>query len=116
MKDEALGERFICRSEALQERGTGVHFDLPWLGEIAPAFVVRYNGRVHAYLNRCAHVPVRLDWEQGEFFDFSRLYLVCATHGALYAPDSGHCLGGRCNGKSLQALKVVERDGAVYLI
>ena len=116
MSDEAQMERFICHSSELQESGTGVSFELPWRGEAAPAFVVRYNGRVHAYLNRCAHVPVRLDWERGEFFDFSRLYLVCATHGALYAPDSGHCLGGRCNGKSLQALEVVERDGAVYLI
>lgn len=110
-----IGERLICRSEALQERGAGVGFEVSWLGETVPAFVIRYNGKVHAYLNRCAHVPVRLDWQQGEFYDHSRLYLVCATHGALYAPDSGRCLGGRCNGKHLTVLDVVERDGAVYL-
>lgn len=108
-------ERLICRSEDLQERGAGVRFELLWLGAAAPAFAVRYNGRVYAYLNRCAHVPVQLDWQPGEFFDHSQLYLICATHGALYAPDSGRCLGGRCNGKGLQALDVIERDGAVYL-
>jgi nitrite reductase/ring-hydroxylating ferredoxin subunit len=42
--------------------------------------------------------------------------LICATHGALYAPDSGRCLGGRCNGKGLEAVAVVEHDGQVLLI
>ena len=27
------------------------------------------DGVVRAYLNRCAHVPVELDWVEGEFFD-----------------------------------------------
>ena len=31
------------------------------------AFFVRYQDRVHGYLNRCAHVGVELDWE-GSFF------------------------------------------------
>ncbi|HWU84336.1 MAG TPA: Rieske 2Fe-2S domain-containing protein [Rhodocyclaceae bacterium] len=116
MSAPAPTERFICSSEALPERGDGVTFEVPWHGQSAPAFAIRYNGRVHAYLNRCAHAPVRLDWDSGGFFDHSRLYLLCATHGALYAPDSGQCLGGRCNGKGLQALQVTERDGAVYLL
>ena len=66
--------------------------------------------------DRCGHVPVELDWQQGEFFDGSGLYLICATHGALYAPDSGHCLGGRCNGKGLEAVPVAEDDGWIVLI
>ncbi len=110
-----IGGQVICRSDELQERGLGVRFELPWYGVASPAFAVRYNGKVHAYLNRCAHVPVQLDWQHGEFFDHSRLYLICATHGALYAPDSGRCMGGRCSGKGLQPLGVVERDGLVYL-
>jgi nitrite reductase/ring-hydroxylating ferredoxin subunit len=109
-------ERFVCRSDTLKERGRGFCFEVPGLGTPAPAFVIRYDGRVHAYLNQCAHTPVRMDSQPGEFFDHSRLYLVCAIHGALYAPESGHCLGGRCNGNSLRRLEVVERDGAVYLL
>ena len=61
------------------------------------AFVVRFMAGPP--LNRCGHIPVELDWQPGEFFDHSGLYLICATHGALYAPETGHCLGGRCNGK-----------------
>ena len=70
---------------------------------------------VYAYLNRCAHIPVELDWMEGEFFDKAGLYLICATHGATYEPDTGHCVMGPCKGQHLAAVAVEERDGQVYL-
>ncbi len=109
-------ERLICASEALVEGGKGVRFELRHGGQVVPAFVVRYEGRAVAYLNRCAHVPVELDFAEGEFFDDSGLYFVCATHGALYDPASGACLGGRCDGRGLTKLAVQERDGQVYVM
>jgi nitrite reductase/ring-hydroxylating ferredoxin subunit len=111
----ADGLRLICESDALQDGGTGVRFEVVRAGETLPAFVVRFDGLCHAYLNQCAHVPVELDFEEGVFFDDSGLYLVCSTHGALYAPESGGCLGGPCNGRGLTALSVVEQEGNVYL-
>lgn len=115
-----MSERRICASADLADGGTGVRFEAGDAekvghGGTAPAFAIRFQGRVHAYLNRCGHVPVELDWKPGEFFDDSGLYLICATHGALYAPDSGRCVGGRCAGRGLHALPVTERDGVVYL-
>lgn len=110
----AAQERLICAAAALVEGGPGVRFEFERHGVAVPAFAVRYHGRVYAYINRCGHVPVELDWQPGEFFDDSKLYLICATHGALYAPESGRCLGGRCNGKGLTPLPVAERDGNVY--
>lgn len=110
-----LKQRRICASAELVEGGPGVRFSLERGGASEPAFVVRYHGQVHAYLNRCGHVPVELDWQQGEFFDHSGLYLICATHGALYAPESGRCLGGRCNGKGLVAVAVAEEDGWIVM-
>lgn len=106
----------VCASETLAEGGAGVRFEVERGGTNVPAFAVRFRGRVHAYLNRCGHMPVELDWQQGEFFDISGLYLICATHGALYAPDSGRCLGGRCNGKGLVVLEVVEDDGQIFVV
>jgi nitrite reductase/ring-hydroxylating ferredoxin subunit len=85
-------------------------------GREADAFVVRFGGKVFGYINECGHLPAQLDWLPGEFFDDSKLYLICSVHGALYAPDSGRCLGGRCHGKGLAALPVGEIDGQVYLI
>lgn len=104
----------ICASTMLSDGGCGVRFIATYRGREEPAFVVRYQGRVFSYLNRCGHVPVELDWQHNQFFDESKIYLICATHGALYSPESGRCLGGRCNGNGLVPLCVEERDGAVY--
>ncbi len=109
-------ERLICDSAILVDGGDGVRFRVSHGGRDEPAFVVRFRGRVYGYLNRCSHVPVEIDWQEGRFFDFSGLYLVCATHGALFAPESGACLGGRCNGKALTRLSMLEHDGHVYLL
>lgn len=111
-----MSERAICASEELVDGGKGVRFEVERGSVTEPAFVIRFRGTAHAYLNRCAHVPVQMDWQEGEFFDHSGLYLICATHGALYAPESGHCLGGRCNGRHLSPLRVAEHDGQVFLI
>lgn len=115
MAEHAGTERAICPSTALEERGTGVRFETTHAGQPAPAFVVRFDGVPRAFLNRCGHVPVELDWQEGVFFDFDRDFLICSTHGALYHPASGVCVGGRCNGRGLVPLAVAERDGLIYL-
>lgn len=104
----------ICQAAELEDGGRGVRFPLTAWGEQRTGFVVRYQGKLHAYLNRCAHVPVELDWNEGDFFDSSGTYLMCATHGALYLPDSGHCAGGPCRGGRLQPISVLEIGGEVY--
>jgi nitrite reductase/ring-hydroxylating ferredoxin subunit len=104
----------ICESPALADSGPGVRFDVEYFGEQAPAFAVRYQGRVHAYLNRCSHVAMELDWQEGVFFDSAGRDLVCSTHGATYSASSGHCIGGPCSGTPLVRLLVEERDGKVY--
>lgn len=106
--------RLICASADVQEAGPGFRFELTRGGQLVPAFVVRWQGQVRAYLNRCGHVPVELDWQPGAFFDDDRRYLICATHGALYDPASGACLGGRCQGRGLIPVPVRERDGGIY--
>ena len=111
MADE---ERLICPSQALLDSGKAVRFDVEYFGERAPAFVLRFQGRVHGYLNRCGHLPMELDWREGEVFDLEGRDLICSTHGATYAADSGKCLGGPCGGTPLVPLQVEERDGKVF--
>ena len=111
MSEEAI---FICEAASLEEGGKGVRFPVTAGGEDAVGFVVRFQGVAHAYLNRCAHVAMELDWAEGEFFESTGLYLMCSTHGAVYEPDTGKCAGGPCRGGRLRRIAVCEREGAVF--
>ena len=105
---------YICDSESLDEGGKGIRFPVTVGGDDLTAFVVRYGQEPRAYLNRCAHLPMELDWTEGEFFESSGLYLMCATHGALYEPETGQCAGGPCRGGRLHAINVIERDKKIF--
>jgi nitrite reductase/ring-hydroxylating ferredoxin subunit len=109
----ADGERVICKSETLAEGGLGVRFPV---GEATNGFVVRFNGAVRGYVNRCPHMGTELDWQPGELFDESGAYLVCSTHGALFEPSSGRCIAGPCRGASLDPIATLERDGKVCVV
>ncbi|HVW49478.1 MULTISPECIES: Rieske 2Fe-2S domain-containing protein [unclassified Trinickia] len=100
----------VCAADELVDGGSGVRRAARYLNGDAVVFFIRYDGQVHGYLNRCAHVPMELDWVEGQFFDSSGLYLMCATHGAIYAPESGRCVGGPCRGARLRPVQVQERD------
>ncbi len=108
--------RLICASAELAEGGDGVRFEMDWKGEWIPAFAIRHRGNAYAYLNRCAHIAMELDWNPGKFFDAQREYLICSTHGAWYVPHSGVCRGGPCRGAALTRLNVFEADGKVYVM
>ena len=109
--------RVICPSSALVDGGPGVRFELDAQRHFTPVgFVVRHCGTVRAFVNRCPHAGTELDWNPGEFFDETQLYLMCATHGALFEPGTGFCVAGPCRGASLEPLAVGERDGQVMLL
>ena len=103
----------ICASSELAEGGLAVPFDVVVDGEACRAFAIRFEGRAHAYLNRCTHVAMELDWQPNRIFDDSGQWLLCATHGAAYAPDTGDCAGGPCRG-GLVKVAMSERDGVVH--
>ena len=105
---------FICDADSVLEGGRGVRFAVAAFVDAATGFVVRYDGKVYGYLNRCAHVPIELDWAEGEFFESSGLYLMCSTHGALYVPESGECAGGPCKGGRLRPIAVREENDKIY--
>ena len=105
----------ICNPEDIESEGLGIKFTVEFDSGQSPAFAIRFQGQVHAYLNRCAHLFLELDWDNGEFFDMDGEYLICANHGALFEPDSGECINGPCYGASLQKLSVKETDDSVVL-
>ena len=111
----ADGSAVVCRADELAEGGKGIRFDISIGDKPRSGFVIRFEGQAHAFVNSCPHLGTELDWQPGEFFDDSGLYLICATHGAVFMPDSGYCTGGPCKGQRLIRLPVRESDGNISL-
>ncbi|ADU35733.1 nitrite reductase/ring-hydroxylating ferredoxin subunit [Variovorax boronicumulans] len=103
----------LCNASDLVEGGRAVPFDVVHGGETCRAFAVRFEGQAHAYLNRCSHVAMEMDFQPDRFFDDTGQWLLCATHGAVYQPDTGECMGGPCRG-GLVKIALSERDGVVH--
>lgn len=96
--------------------GQSHKFILPLNGIDEECFVVNFRGKFHAYVNRCRHIPIAMDWVDNHFFAESGRYLMCQTHGALYAPDSGECLAGPADtcGKFLFRVPLEIERGLIY--
>jgi nitrite reductase/ring-hydroxylating ferredoxin subunit len=110
MDDQAIP---LCNSQDLQDSGLAVPFDVVYAGQTCRAFAVRFEGQVQAYLNRCTHVAMEMDFQPDRFFDTEWRWLLCATHGATYAPQTGECVGGPCRG-SLVKINLSESQGVVH--
>lgn len=109
-----MSERvFLCQSTDLPDSGSAVPFEVRYLSQSCAAFAVRYAGQVYAYLNRCSHVPMEMDYQANQFFDSTGHWLMCATHGAMYSPQTGQCRMGPCRG-GLIRIEVTESDGLVH--
>ena len=102
----------LCASADLQEGGLAVSFDVVYAGQACRAFAVRFEGLPRAYLNRCTHVAMEMDYQPDRFFDDTGRWLLCATHGAVYVPETGSCVGGPCRG-ALVKIALSESDGVV---
>ncbi len=103
----------LCQSSDLVDGGLGVPFDVVYAGQTCRAFAIRFKGQARAYLNRCTHVAMELDFQPNRFLDDSGQFIICATHGALYSPETGRCKGGPGRG-GLISIEVSEFDGVVH--
>ena len=102
----------LCNSGDLLDAALAVPFDVNYAGQTCRAFAIRYQGLPHAYLNRCTHVAMELDFQPNRFFDNTGQWLLCATHGAAYEPATGECGGGPCKG-GLVKIELREERGVV---
>jgi nitrite reductase/ring-hydroxylating ferredoxin subunit len=94
--------------------GAAKEFSLSQTDPPLDLFIIRQKQRFFAYLNRCPHTGVSLNWLPNQFFDIERQYIQCATHGALFQVENGYCLRGPCAGAYLQAVPINVKDGTIY--
>jgi nitrite reductase/ring-hydroxylating ferredoxin subunit len=90
-------------------------FVLDCEGRQIEAFLINYRGTFHAYVNQCRHIPMTLDWVENQFFTQDGEYLLCATHGAYYAPDTGTCVAGPPCGCVLLRIPLCSLDGRILV-
>jgi len=102
------------QSVCAPDEGEATTFTLIINGQQQEAFIVRTNGALHAYINRCPHAGTTLDWLPGRFFCTDGTALVCQTHGAMFAAAGGARLSGPCD-RGLTALPIREHNGQVQV-
>jgi len=108
---------FLCWHDAgpdatLPETGSRA-FSVPCGKTELAGFLVRRNGELRAFRNRCPHTGVELNWGGDAFLDVTERFVLCSMHGALFQPEDGLCVHGPCVGRSLQTLPVRIREGRV---
>jgi nitrite reductase/ring-hydroxylating ferredoxin subunit len=78
-------------------------------------FVVQATDGVHAYVNRCAHLHLPLNYLPDQFLTHDGSALQCSVHGAIFRKLDGYCIAGPCSGLSLARVPIDVVDGAVLL-
>jgi len=102
------------QSIEIPDEGEATVFTVSIAGVAEEGFAVRSAGCFFAYINRCPHNGSTLDWVPGRFFSEDGEALVCQTHGALFAPDSGACLSGPCP-RGLTPVALREEEGKLLV-
>ena len=88
-------------------------FFLRWRDREEECFLVNHDGALYAYINRCCHVPMTMDWIDDQFMTEDKRYILCATHGACYLPDTGECVVGPPLGSFLTLVPITMRGEEV---
>ncbi len=78
-------------------------------------FAVRKGRHIVAYLNRCPHMGVCLNWGENGFLNYDETLIQCSMHGALFTIEEGRCLWGPCRGEVLDRL-VLETNAIGQII
>lgn len=113
MKSEQERYQYIAERKELEE-SPFLRLNIEYKQRRTSAIVFLFEHKVYAYVNHCMHMQRPLDCQEDSVFDKERKRLRCTMHGFLFEPTTGACLSPVCEGQHLQALRVVEQDGAVY--
>tara|TARA_R110002051_G_scaffold216514_1_gene280796 strand:+ start:14873 stop:15274 length:402 start_codon:yes stop_codon:yes gene_type:complete len=100
----------LCSMEALPDPGSK-----GFVHQSQALFAVRQGQQVFVYENRCPHRGIPLEWVPDQFLDSSQRLIQCATHGALFLPESGECVAGPCAGAYLKARPCHISNGHLWL-
>ncbi len=114
MDPRAPGPSWRCSAAALRPGQTAT-FRLQLNGRAVLGFIVNHEGAHRAYVNRCPHAGTPLDLWPNEFLTEDGRHLICATHGAVFDPETGVCVEGPCPGARLEPLPIEQDSGSIVV-
>ena len=119
MGANSANKRRRCQRKLIARVGDLTHgqskkFTLRRGGRDFEAMLVNYEGSLYAYMNRCPHVGINLDWVDNQFFTLDSRYLMCANHGAVFEPPTGECVWGPCVGALLESVELAVEKGKIF--
>ena len=77
-------------------------------------FVTRVGGVVAGWVDRCPHAAMPLAVIPDRYLTRDGDLILCASHGALFRPTDGFCVGGPCAGQALTPWPVrIEADAVI---
>ena len=100
-----LARIWVATFDTLVE-GSTLRVNVLFLGAPASVLVCRLQGNVHAYLNKCVHMPRELDSEDSVIIDETGSFLRCSMHGIVYEPATGKSVSALCNGERLTEIRI----------
>jgi nitrite reductase/ring-hydroxylating ferredoxin subunit len=79
-------------------------------------FVVRSQGGVRGWIDRCPHAGFPLAFPPDRYLTREGDLILCGSHGALFRPHDGLCVGGPCAGRHLLPWPVSVRGADVVAV
>jgi len=112
-KDETV-TIVLCRLDEIAD-GESRGFEHALEDDDIEFFVVRKGDAVFGYFNDCPHIGTPLNWKNKNFLTLDNSMIVCATHGAVFRIEDGHCTAGPCIGQKLRSIDVSCEKGDILL-
>lgn len=76
-------------------------------------FVVKKDGEVAGWVDRCPHAGFPIAMELDRYLSNDGSVILCGWHGAVFEPLTGACVGGPCAGGKLTPWPVQVVNGIV---
>jgi nitrite reductase/ring-hydroxylating ferredoxin subunit len=102
----------LCRLDEIRDPGAR-GFDFRVGDAFFWGFVVREDGAVLGYVDRCPHADWPLAPLPDRYLTREADRIFCAGHGAMFRIEDGVCTSGPCYGERLTPWPVTVDDGVV---
>lgn len=76
-------------------------------------FVIRRAHAVFGFVDLCPHAGLALAQKLDDYLTSDASLIACGWHGALFAIETGACVGGPCLGQKLTLWPVAVSDGQI---